>query len=155
MKSLMIMLGVLSIMSSAPCDDVSEHIQTDYLIAETHARYAYCPYSDDEIDLLTRMCMSEAEGESEYGQRLVVDSVLNRIDNSEFPDSVYDVIYQPNQYTVTKRTELNIDIRKIVVEECQNRVNYDVIFFRTNHYSEYGTPMFCEGGHYFSSYGND
>ena len=40
--------------------------------------------SDDEIELLTLVTMAEAEGESEYGQRLVIDTILNRIDCERF-----------------------------------------------------------------------
>ena len=37
--------------------------------------------SDADIELLALMTMTEAEGEPEEGQRLVIDSVLNRIDD--------------------------------------------------------------------------
>lgn len=37
-------------------------------------------------------------------------------------------------------------------EELENRTDYDVIFFRTERYSDYGVPMFQVEHHYFSSY---
>lgn len=42
--------------------------------------------------------MAEAEGEPEEGQRLVIDTILNRVDDPRFPDNVHDVIYQKNQF---------------------------------------------------------
>ena len=42
----------------------------------------------EEIELLALCAMVEAEGECEQGQRLVIDSVLNRVDNPHFPDTI-------------------------------------------------------------------
>lgn len=52
----------------------------------------------EEIELLALCAMAEAEGECEQGQRLVIDSVLNRVDNPHFPDTISEVIWQKNQY---------------------------------------------------------
>lgn len=112
--------------------------------------------SKEDMELIAHMTMAEAEGESEYGQRLVIDTILNRVDSSTFPDSVYGVLYQPYQFSSIKdgrfaRCHVKKELYELVVEEVQNRTNHDVIFFRTGHYSEYGTPLFKEGAHYFNS----
>ena len=112
--------------------------------------------SKDDMKLIAQMTMAEAEGESEYGQRLVIDTILNRVDSSTFPDTVYDVLYQPYQFSSIKdgrfaRCHVKKELYELVVEEVHNRTNYDVIFFRTGHYSKYGTPLFKEGAHYFNS----
>lgn len=57
------------------------------------------PISQEEIELIALVTMAEAEGETELGQRLVIDTILNRVDDSHFPDNVTDVIFQPNQFT--------------------------------------------------------
>lgn len=114
--------------------------------------------SDEEIDLLALVTMAEAEGESELGQRLVIDSILNRVDSElrYFPDNVTDVIYQKNAFTSmwngrVDRCYVKDDIRQLVIEELESRTNTEVIYFCAGDYSKYGTPMFQEGGHYFSS----
>ena len=112
--------------------------------------------SKDDMKLIAQMTMAEAEGESEYGQRLVIDTILNRVDSSTFPDTVYDVLYQPYQFSSIKdgrfaRCRVKKELYELVVEEVHNRTNYDVIFFRTGHYSKYGTPLFKEDSHYFNS----
>lgn len=112
--------------------------------------------SKDDMKLIAQMTMAEAEGESEYGQRLVIDTILNRVDSSTFPDTVYGVLYQPYQFSSIKdgrfaRCHVKKELYELVVEEVHNRTNYDVIFFRTGHYSKYGTPMFKEDSHYFNS----
>ena len=112
--------------------------------------------SKDDMKLIAQMTMAEAEGESEYGQRLGIDTILNRVDSSTFPDTVYDVLYQPYQFSSIKdgrfaRCHVKKELYELVVEEVHNRTNYDVIFFRTGHYSKYGTPLFKEDSHYFNS----
>ena len=46
--------------------------------------------TQEEIDLIALCVMAEAEGEPEEGQRLVIDTILNRVDDPRFPDNVHD-----------------------------------------------------------------
>lgn len=115
--------------------------------------------TEEEIELIALVTMAEAEGESEYGKRLVIDTVLNRVDHewSGWPDSVEGVIYQKSQFTSmwngrVNRCYVRDDIVQLVREELENRTNTEVVFFMMGGYSRYGTPEFQEGVHYFSSY---
>ena len=110
--------------------------------------------SYEDIALVT---MAEAEGECEEGKRLVIDTILNRVDSEYFPDNVYDVVYQRSQFSSiwngrVDRCEVREDICELVREELQSRTNTDVIFFTAGEYSKYGVPMFQVENHYFSSY---
>lgn len=114
--------------------------------------------TDEEIDLIALVTMAEAEGECEEGQRLVIDTILNRVDSElrYFPDTVYDVVYQKNAFSSmhngrVKRCYVKEEIRQLVIEELQERTNYDVMYFHAKKYGKYGTPMFAVGNHYFSS----
>lgn len=114
-------------------------------------------FSDEDIDLLALVTMAEAEGEPEEGKRLVVDTILNRIDSDKFPNTVSDVVYQKSQFSSmwngrVDRCYVREDIRQLVIEEIESRKNYDVMFFTADRYSDYGTPMFRVGDHCFSSY---
>ncbi len=113
--------------------------------------------TEDEIELICLITMAEAGVEPEYGKRLVIDTILNRVDHKRFPNTVYDVIYQPNQFTpmwngMIEKCWVDEDIYNLVLEELTSRSNYDVIFFRMQKYSKWGTPLFKVGNHYFSSY---
>lgn len=113
--------------------------------------------SNEEFELLALVTMAEAEDESELGKRLVIDTVLNRVDSPHFPNNITDVIYQKHQFTSMwngryKKAYVDDYIRNLVLEELKNRTNSDVIFFRMDRYSDYGTPLFKEDGHYFSAY---
>lgn len=112
--------------------------------------------SDEEIELLALVTVAEAEGESEYGKRLVIDTILNRVDSGRFPNTIKDVIYQKNQFTSmwngrTSRCRVTDDVRRLVREELKTRTNSDVLFFTAGEYGRYGTPAFQVGNHYFST----
>ena len=113
--------------------------------------------SYEDISLIALVTMAEAEGECEEGKRLVIDTILNRVDSEYFPDNVYDVVYQRSQFSSiwngrVDRCEVREDICELVREELQSRTNTDVIFFTAGEYSKYGVPMFQVENHYFSSY---
>lgn len=116
------------------------------------------PYTDEEINLIALVTMAEAEGEPEEGQRLVIDTILNRVDSdySYWPDTVEGVIYQPSQFSSmwngrVDRCRVTDEMVQLVKEELRSRTNTEVVYFRMYHYSPYGTPMFQVGNHYFSS----
>ena len=109
---------------------------------------------EEDIVLLSLVTMAEAEGESEQGKRLVIDTILNRVDSARFPNTIREVVYQANQFTSmwngrVDRCYVKDDIRRLVEEEWENRTNSDVLFFRTGYYG-CGTPLFQVGNHYFS-----
>lgn len=113
--------------------------------------------SVQEIELIALVTMAEAEGECEKGKRLVIDTILNRLESEHYPNTIHDVIYQPSQFSSmwngrVERCTVREDICQLVKEEVKSRANYDVIFFTANNYGKYGKPMFQIGGHYFSSY---
>lgn len=110
----------------------------------------------DDAVLIAKLVLAEAEGEPEMGKRLVIDTVLNRLDSSDFPNTVYDVVYQPYHYDpawdgrIELFSELD-DAFKLVVDEIHNRTNSEVLYFRTDKFHEFGTPMEQVGNHYFST----
>ena len=114
------------------------------------------PLTNAEIDLIALVTMAEAEGESEQGKRLVISTILNRVEDKRFPNTVNGVVYQPNAFEVMHNGRINRcyvqeSIRELVISELYNRSNREVIYFRTGHYSSYGTPLFKVGNHYFSA----
>ena len=114
--------------------------------------------SEEDIELIALVTMAEAEGECEEGKRLVIDTILNRVDSDSpyFPDTVKEVVYQKNQFTSmtngrVDRCYVKDDICQLVLEELECRTNYEVMYFTAGKYGKYGTPMFQVGNHFFSS----
>lgn len=111
--------------------------------------------SREDIELIALLTMAEAEGECEEGKRLVIDTVLNRVDSDEFPNTVKDVIYQKNQFTSmwngrVDKCYVMEEICQLVEEELESRTNSEVVFFHAGKYGKYGTPLFSVENHYFS-----
>lgn len=110
--------------------------------------------SDKDRYSIARLVYTEAGAESELGQRLVIDTIFNRVDSEHFPDTVYDVIWQPGQFAAHQSIDNPVykDILELVDEEYEERTNDEVVFFNSIGYTIYGEALFKECGHYFSKY---
>ena len=56
-------------------------------------------WSAEESQMLMKIAMAEAEGESVEGKALVMLVVLNRVWSDDFPDTIEEVIFQPKQFS--------------------------------------------------------
>lgn len=145
---------------SLKVDSIEEIPQAEPLVTieEPEEEEVYIPeVSEEEIELIARITWCEAGAECEEGKRLVIDTILNRVDSDHFPDSIEGVIFQPNQFSPVSngafdKAEVREDIYQLVLEELESRTDDDVVFFRAGRYHKWGTPLFQVGNHYFSSY---
>ena len=106
-------------------------------------------YTPEDIVAIGKLVQHECPHESELGQRLVVDTILNRVESDEFPNTVEEVLSQPGQYCTPKEFPPK-DIYKLIAEEVYTRTNDKVLWYRTKKYHTYGEPIIQEGNHYFS-----
>ena len=114
-----------------------------------------CSYyvTDEEYNLLLRVCMSECGGK--YGEPLdgkiaVVETILNRSDI--FGMSIEEVVYEPNQYSVADNGEPDETVREAVdIALSSNTYPDDMIYFRAGYYHSFGTPYKQIGNHYFKT----
>lgn len=90
------------------------------------------PVLNNEIDLLARIVRAEAENEPYSGKVAVASVVLNRVDSSEFPNSISSVIYQPGQFDPVRSGSINrpadTESKRAAVEATHNR-NTSALFF--------------------------
>ena len=63
----------------------------DYNVLERKAKYSL---SQEDYEVLLRIVEAEAGNEDVKGRMLVAGVVMNRVDNSKFPDSVKEVVFQ-------------------------------------------------------------
>ncbi len=106
-----------------------------------------------EKELIAKVVMAEAAYEDMIGKRLVVDTVLNRVGRPGFGDSVYAVVYAPNQYYhAAIYTE---DCMQAVEMECMERLDRRVAWFCNNGWMPYGEHAYQHGGHWFSWFSED
>ena len=110
---------------------------------------------DDSLELLARCVEAEAGNQGLIGKKYVVDVILNRVDDADFPDNITDVIMQKNQFSVVLdgriwEVEPTEETFQAVREELENRTDYQVLFFTSEGFSKYGTAWKKIGDHYFS-----
>ena len=64
-----------------------------------------CDWDAEDAELLLKIAMAEAEGESTEGKAMVMLVVLNRTWSKDFPNSIEEVIFQTEptrQFSVTE-----------------------------------------------------
>lgn len=93
-------------MTGLPSDGV-EYIATSAAVTEeTTSTYdsliASKDWSAAEDELLLKIAMAEAEGESVEGKALVMLVVLNRVWSDDFPNTIEDVIFQSGQFSTVR-----------------------------------------------------
>lgn len=116
-------------------------------------RYPDLTVSDEDRELLAKLIWAEAQGEPFEGQQAIAEVVINRVAADNFPGTVHDVLYAPDQFKAigqlyaAKPTHVQYEaIRRAlygphVVEE-------DVVFFSTgavngNVWGTIGNHTFC------------
>lgn len=63
--------------------------------------------SEKEFDLLARIVRAEAQTEPFEGKVAVAAVVLNRVESSQFPDTIKEVIYEPRQFQPVANGQIN------------------------------------------------
>lgn len=104
----------------------------------------------DHINIcyIARVVQAESGNQSDLGKRLVADTILNRMDSSDFPNNVKDVLEQDNQYATGIMADE--DTIRLVMAEYIDRTNTEVLHFRTGYFHKWAVDMFQVGDHYFS-----
>lgn len=118
------------------------------------------PFSGEDEYLLAKIAMAEAEGEDVDGKALVILTVLNRVSSNEFPDTIYDVIYEPRQFSPIEsgrfdRVESNdecyqaLDMVISGWDESQGSLYFESCTEEDNWHSRNLEYLFSHGGHRF------
>lgn len=68
--------------------------------------------STDMANLLARLIYAEARGENYTGQVAVGVVVLNRVESSQFPNTIAGVIYQKGQFSSVTDGQINLSVPK-------------------------------------------
>lgn len=129
-------------------------------VATSYAEETANPYdsievTEDDINLISCLVYCESRGESIEGQRAVVEVVLNRCLNSDFPDTINDVIYQRKQFSTAKMlsettpNEENIEAVRYVLENGNTSLaTTEYVYFSTGKSNGRGFTKL--GNHWFS-----
>lgn len=109
-------------------------------------------FTDEDIALMARVVMSEASLLPQDGKQAVAQTIINRYRSDKFPDTIYDVVYQPNQYSTHDNGEPN----KACYDAVYAAIKYvgfpeDMYYFRRNYYHTWADDYCNIGNTYFST----
>ena len=137
--------------------DIAENVEDAVVEHASYIAENYVPESpltDEELDLLARVIHAESGNQDEKGKRLVADTVLNRMtfNNADIRSIVYaDGQFSTAPYLYNSDNTPTEDELRIAYEESIEQINYEVYYFRADHYHDCGTRAFQWGAHYFST----
>lgn len=83
------------------CDKEDNATTTATTVPPTTIPTSAYSYTEEDLDLLSRLIFSESGTESYETQLKVGSVVMNRVDSPHFPNTIREVIYQKNQFSVT------------------------------------------------------
>ena len=118
-------------------ENLYEPDETEESEATPSIEYPEYAEGEGEDILLAKLIFHEAGNQPYAGRVAVAEVVMNRVYSGLFPDNIYDVIYQPGQFSYNHRiagspvTEENLGIARRVIDSSE-RVFYnpEVLYFR-------------------------
>lgn len=114
----------------------------------------------DDLYWLSRIINAEAEGEPFEGKLAVGSVIMNRVESNEFPDSIYDVIFDSEygvQFTATvngriydKPTEESVNAARMCLDGI--RLDVEMLYFLNEGITE--SPWISQNCRFVMSIGN-
>ena len=95
-------------------------------------------WSTYETYILAKLAMAEAESESIETKAMVIQVILNRVNDEEFPSNIADVIYDEGQFTPVSngrfdRVEPNQECYDAIrmIEDLEVNIDKEILYFET------------------------
>lgn len=87
--------------------------------------YAASGSGSSDLQLMARAINGEARGEGYEGQVAVGAVILNRVKNSQFPNTIAGVIYEKGAFTAVADGQINVPIKEgsSVLKAAQDAMN--------------------------------
>lgn len=122
--------------------EVEEVEETTYLI----------DVSEEDIQLMTRVVMSEVGLKDLDCKQAVAQTIVNRVRDGRWGATVSAVISYPNAYSTQDNGEPNAECHDAVIQALTYETfPADMFYFRENHYHSFGCPYLHLGSTYFST----
>ena len=80
-------------------------------------------YNSNDRYLLAKVIHAEARGESYTGQVAIAAVVLNRVEDSRFPNTIAGVIYQPWAFTAVNDGQINLEPNQRAYQAADDALN--------------------------------
>jgi spore germination cell wall hydrolase CwlJ-like protein len=115
-------------------------------------------FTEDEFALICTTVFCESGGCNSKTQRMVALTILNQINSGKFGDTVREVIYKKNNFSVTKWKDFEnrgwtSKVEQSVLDALEeNEHPRDMYYFRTSKYHDFGKPYKRSENVYFSTH---
>ena len=110
-----------------------------------------CEVDIDDFRLMCRIVMNEAGGNSYKCQLAVAETIVNRVNSEYYPDNIYDVVYQPYQYSHANNGEVTDSVREAVTQALEESIfDNSMVYFRDWYYHSFAEPYIEIDGMCFS-----
>lgn len=131
-------------------EDTVEVLSEPEVIAEPEI-IILSEFSDEDISLIARVTMSESSTQSFETQVAVAQTIINRMRDGTFGDSISDIIYEPHQYSTADNGPPSEQIYSAVQEAINTSPYPDTMFyFRQYYYHGWATDYRQIDDLYFS-----
>lgn len=109
----------------------------------------------NSVELMAKVVEAEAGNQGLLDKRMVADVILNRVRDKAFPDTIVDVIFEEDAFTVIgnemyEQVEISEETWTAVHMELKEISYPGLFYFCSTGYHEYGTPWNKIGDHYFN-----
>ena len=120
------------------------------MVCPTEAKTKNIEYSEQE--LFERVVEAEAGNQGLIGKRLVAAVIYNRVESEKFPNTVYEVLTSPHQFSTVwngavDKIEVSDETRVAIILEQSLRSDEEILYFNNGECS--GKFAFKYKGHNF------
>ena len=123
----------------------------EYQLIEEEPKYLI-DVTEEDIALMVRVVMSEVGGKELDCKQAVAQTIVNRVRDGRWGNTVSQVVNFPNAYSTADNGEPNQECRDAVMQALTCEVfPKDMFYFRENHYHKFGYPYLHLGSTYFST----
>ena len=111
-------------------------------------------YTDEEVELLARVIMTESSNLPYHGKLAVMATIINRVKSDKFPDTIEEVIYQENQYSMAYNGDPTYECYSAIYDYVEESFPEDMYYFRTDYPHSFAYEYCHIGNTYFSTESN-
>lgn len=110
-------------------------------------------YSQEDIDLMARVVMSEASTQSDDCKQAIASVILNRVRSDKYPNTVSEVVYSQSQFSVANNGQPTEDCYGAVYAAITYPGAFpsDMYWFRNSFYHSFAYEYCKIGNTYFST----
>lgn len=110
----------------------------------------------NSMELMAKVVEAEAGNQGLLGKRMVVDVILNRVNDKDFPDTITEVIFEKNAFAVIgngryEKVEVTEETWQIIHMELEEISYPGLFYFCSTGFHEYGTSWNKIGDLYFNT----